>query len=58
MWATAADERTASALQVEAGSPVSKLVNVVYDERGQLMEIGVEHYPADTYSFTFEVHDA
>lgn len=58
VWATAADERTANALQVEPGSPVSKLVNVVYDERDQLMEVGVEHYPADTYSFTFEVHDA
>ena len=58
VWASAADARTAEAMELEPGSPVIRMLNIVYDEQDELMEVGIEFYLPDIQSFTFEVHSA
>lgn len=54
--ATGAEEETARALEVPVGTPIARMENIVFDEQDELMEVGIEDYPGDSCSFSFEVH--
>lgn len=55
--ATGADAATARILNVPEGTPIAQMDNIVYDEDGVLMEVGLEDYLGDSCSFSFEVRN-
>lgn len=55
--ATGADAATAQILNVPEGTPIAQMDNIVYDEDGVLMEVGLEDYLGDSCSFSFEVRN-
>jgi GntR family transcriptional regulator len=53
--ACAASEDAAGALDVDAGSPVLRIVRCYYDAEGQLFEISASHHPGDRFAYAMHI---
>lgn len=51
IWATAADESIATALDIPPGAPVLTVERVVYDTEGVAVELARSRYPGDRHRF-------
>lgn len=53
--AVAADARIATALEVDEGSPVLRILRCYFDVRGRLFEISVSHHPGDRFAYAMHI---
>ena len=50
-----ADEATASALEVEEGSAVLRILRCYFDPDGNVFEISVSHHPGDRFAYSMHI---
>ncbi len=50
-----ANERTASALEIEEGSPVLRILRCYFNPDGQIFEISVSHHPGDRFAYAMHI---
>ena len=53
--ACAASEDAAVALDVDAGSPVLRILRCYYDAQGQMFEISASHHPGDRFAYAMHI---
>lgn len=53
--AIAANERTAKALEIDAGSPVLRILRCYFNPDGQIFEISVSHHPGDRFAYAMHI---
>jgi DNA-binding GntR family transcriptional regulator len=53
--ACAASDDAAAALDIEAGSPVLRIMRCYYDTDGQLFEISASHHPGDRFAYAMHI---